>query len=140
LKGKTIRYSKATEATAAAHDVLLIDNIGMLSSLYAYGDFAYVGGGFGKGIHNILEAATFGLPVFFGPRHGKFQEAVDLVRLGGAFGIATTEGLRTAFTPLYSNEVHYGQASRTARQYVQDRTGATETILAGAEKWLVDGY
>ena len=140
LKGKTIRYSKATEATAAASDVLLIDNIGMLSSLYAYGDFAYVGGGFGKGIHNILEAATFGLPVFFGPRHGKFQEAVDLVRMGGAFGISDTEGLRNAFAPLYTDATRYGQASRTARQYVQDHSGATETILDGVEKLLVVRY
>jgi 3-deoxy-D-manno-octulosonic-acid transferase len=140
LQRKTIRFSKATQATVAAYDVLLIDNIGMLSSLYAYGDFAYVGGGFGKGIHNILEAATFGLPVFFGPRHGKFQEAVDLVRLGGAFGIATTEALRTAFTPLYTDPYRYGQAARTARQYVQERTGATETILDGVEKLFVVGY
>jgi 3-deoxy-D-manno-octulosonic-acid transferase len=142
LHRKTIRYSRATEATAAAHDVLLIDNIGMLSSLYAYGDFAYVGGGFGKGIHNILEAATFGLPVFFGPRHGKFQEAVDLVRLGGAFGISSPEELQAAFTPLYTDEGRYRHAARTARQYVQDHTGATETILDGVEKlggWKVIG-
>jgi len=139
LKRKTIRYSRATEATVAAHDVLLIDNIGLLSSLYAYGDFAYVGGGFGKGIHNILEAATFGLPVFFGPRHGKFQEAVDLVRLGGAFGIADTEELRAAFTPLYTDASRHEQAARIARGYVQEHTGATETILAGVEGFLVVG-
>ncbi len=139
LKRKTIRYSKASEATGASYDVLFIDNIGLLSSLYAYGDFAYVGGGFGKGIHNILEAATFGMPVFFGPRHEKFQEAVDLVRLGGAFGIASTEELRTAFTRVYSDLSRRQEAARITRQYVQEHTGATETILSGVEGVISKG-
>ncbi len=94
LEGKTVRYSdyKAAsfdlEAFAAAR-YLLIDNVGMLSSLYRYGQVAYIGGAFGTGLHNILEAATFGLPVLFGnTSYQRFQEAVDLKKLGGAWAVA----------------------------------------------------
>jgi 3-deoxy-D-manno-octulosonic-acid transferase len=129
LTPKTIRYSKADEATVGAFDVLLIDNIGMLSSLYAYGDFAWIGGGFGKGIHNTLEAATFGMPIFFGPRHGKFQEALDMIRLGGAFGTSSTEELAEIFNLLYHNHDLRRQASMVTRQYVIEHTGATQVIM-----------
>ncbi len=129
LTRKTIRYSKAVEATVGSFDVLIIDNIGMLSSLYAYGDFAWIGGGFGKGIHNTLEAATFGMPVFFGPRHGKFQEALDMIRLGGAYGISTTGELTEIFNRLYHNHDLRRQASLVTRQYVLEHTGATGVIM-----------
>jgi len=137
LEGKTVRYSEANPATVAGYDVLMIDNIGLLSSLYAYADFAYVGGGFGKGIHNILEAATFGVPIFFGPRHGKFGEALDLIHLGGAFGITDTETLRTAFTGLYTDPARHQQTAQITRQYVQAHTGATDKILDGVESLVV---
>jgi 3-deoxy-D-manno-octulosonic-acid transferase len=133
---KTIRYSKAGEATVGSFDVLIIDNIGMLSSLYAYGDFAWIGGGFGKGIHNTLEAATFGMPVFFGPRHGKFQEALDMIRLGGAFGISTTKELAEIFNRLYHNHDLRRQASLTTRQYVIEHTGATQVIMEMVREML----
>jgi len=80
-----ICFSEADLETVNEADVLVIDSVGMLSSLYQYGTIAYIGGGFGKGIHNILEPATFGLPVFFGPNYQKFKEAVDLIELGGTF-------------------------------------------------------
>ncbi len=82
---KVLRYSEAEENNIEAADVLIIDQIGILSGLYQYCDIAYIGGGFGKGIHNILEAATFGKPIIFGPNYQKFKEAVDLIDLGGAF-------------------------------------------------------
>ncbi|MCW3072555.1 MAG: 3-deoxy-D-manno-octulosonic acid transferase [Bacteroidetes bacterium] len=127
-KYSVIRYSQATESAVAAAQVLVIDNIGMLSSLYQYGTFAFIGGGFGKGIHNILEAATFGLPVVFGPNYDKFKEAVDLVKTGGAFSVsgkAEFENVRA----LLSDEQVLKTASHISKYYVESRTGATEKIM-----------
>jgi 3-deoxy-D-manno-octulosonic-acid transferase len=129
LKGKSMRYSQATAATVPEADVLMIDNIGMLSSLYQYGEFAYIGGGFGTGIHNILEAATFGMPLFFGPNHQRFQEAVDLIRLGAAFPVRQTADFKKAFLPLFQNEKERAGKAETTRQYVFERTGATRQIM-----------
>jgi 3-deoxy-D-manno-octulosonic-acid transferase len=109
---------------------LIIDNIGMLSSLYQYGEFAYVGGAFGKGLHNILEAATFGVPVFFGPNYTKFQEAVDLVREGGAFSVSGAEELRAAFEKQYQDR---SVASQISADYVQRNIGATEEVMRVVE-------
>ena len=100
---KSIRYSSIEKGGSAADaDVLIIDNIGMLSGLYAYGQIAYIGGGFGKGIHNTLEAAVFGVPVIFGPRYKTFREAVNLVSVGAAFSINTYEQLFTKVELLLS--------------------------------------
>jgi 3-deoxy-D-manno-octulosonic-acid transferase len=136
LTKKTVRFSQAQIETVAQFDVLLIDNIGMLSSLYQYGEFAYIGGAFGKGLHNILEAATFGMPIFFGPNHRKFQEALDLIALQGAFPIATTAELSTAFTPLYQHENQRMEAAQVTRRYVEQNTGATEQIIKYCKKWM----
>jgi 3-deoxy-D-manno-octulosonic-acid transferase len=111
-------------------DVLIIDNIGMLSSLYQYAQVAYIGGGFGKGIHNILEAATFGLPVLFGPNHGKFQEAVDLIKEGGAFPIDHYDHLKDKLDQFYDGSSLLEEAGRTAAQFVKRNTGATEKIIS----------
>ena len=100
LKKSFVRFSEATENNVTDKQVLIIDNIGLLSSLYRYGDIAYIGGGFGKGIHNILEAATFGLPVLFGPNYAKFNEAVELIRLGGAVSITGMDELQSQPEPL----------------------------------------
>ena len=106
LKNLTIvRYSQANEENVKGADVLVIDNIGMLSSLYQYGNIAYIGGGFSKGIHNILEAATFGMPVIFGPNYEKFQEAKELIRLGGAFSIDSYEALEKTINFLLGDEL-----------------------------------
>ena len=104
---------------------LIIDNIGILSSLYRYGKVAYIGGGFGAGIHNTLEAAAFGLPVFFGPKYDKFQEAKDLIAIGAAKSILNSEELFTAFDQLNNDE----GASARAKEYVSNKKGATEIIL-----------
>lgn len=108
--------------------ILVIDNIGMLSSLYQYGKIAYIGGGFGAGIHNTLEAAAFGLPVIFGPKYDKFQEAKDLIASGAGFAINNNEGLLKAFSSLKNTE-RFNQASASAKNYVQNQSGATAIIL-----------
>jgi 3-deoxy-D-manno-octulosonic-acid transferase len=109
--------------------VLIIDNIGMLSSLYRYGRIAYIGGGFGKGIHNILEAAAYGIPVIFGPNFEKFREARELLSHGGAFCINNYDELHGKIMELVRNTEEYGNASRTAGAYVHENTGATDIII-----------
>lgn len=128
LQKTTIRYSKTSPENAGAAQVLLIDNIGMLSALYQYGRVAYIGGGFGTGIHNTLEPVTFGLPVIFGPKYQKFEEAVQLTQRGGAFTIKDLGELKAVFQRLEEEEL-YKQASATARQYIQENRGATAQIL-----------
>lgn len=128
LGTKVIRYSKANENTIAAADVLIIDNIGMLSSLYRYGTIAFIGGGFGKGIHNILEAATFSLPVIFGPNYHKFNEAKELIQKGGAFSVTSSEELQKTFA-LLNNSDSARMASFASKNYVESQTGATDKIL-----------
>ncbi|MEH3113080.1 3-deoxy-D-manno-octulosonic acid transferase [Pedobacter terrae] len=106
--------------------ILIIDNIGMLSSLYQYGKVAYIGGGFGTGIHNTLEAAAFGMPVIFGPKYDKFQEAKDLIAIGAAKSIVSTEELIDAFSAFADNQ----HAADAARKYVDDKKGATDQIIS----------
>lgn len=127
-----LRYSDATPENAGEFNVMVIDNVGMLSSLYQYGDFAYVGGGFGKGLHNILEPATFGLPVFFGNRNfKKFREARELTQLGGAFSIADFHELKQKF-----QNINHDVAATTAQSYVEGNTGATQTIINHCKSYL----
>lgn len=123
-----IRYSSASINNVNDFQVLIIDNIGMLSSLYRYADIAYIGGGFGVGIHNILEAATFGLPVVFGPNYKKFQEAVDLVESGGAFSVDSYENLQIRFENLLEN-IETNKAGKISKEYVLNNQGATSKIL-----------
>ncbi|MBY0542542.1 MAG: 3-deoxy-D-manno-octulosonic acid transferase, partial [Sphingobacteriaceae bacterium] len=106
-------------------NILIIDNIGMLSSLYQYAKVAYIGGGFGAGIHNTLEAAAFGLPVIFGPKYDKFQEAKDLIAIGAAKSISNVEELIFAFEYFNTNT----EASADAKKYVNNKKGATKMIL-----------
>lgn len=127
----TLRYSKADERNISSAQVLIIDNIGMLSSLYRYAEIAFIGGGFGKGIHNILEAATFGLPVIFGPNYEKFSEAKELIKLGGAFSIADKNEFEKIILLLKDQQV-LKTASHISRYYVESRTGATGKILETA--------
>ncbi|MBC7616043.1 MAG: 3-deoxy-D-manno-octulosonic acid transferase [Pedobacter sp.] len=106
-------------------NILIIDNIGMLSSLYQYAKVAYIGGGFGVGIHNILEAAAFGLPVIFGPKYDKFQEAKDLIAIGAAKSISSESELLSSFEYFKANE----KASADAKNYVEKQRGATDLIV-----------
>lgn len=130
LPGLTVRYSQATPATVAAARLLLIDNVGMLSQLYRFGRFAYIGGAFGAGLHNTLEAAAFGLPVFFGPRYERFQEAVELVQLGCAFPVQSAQQLEAAFDRLYYNEEARLKVQDMSLDYVHTHAGATGRILS----------
>lgn len=124
-----IKFSEWPAETTINARVLIIDNIGMLSSLYRYGTIAYIGGGFGKGIHNILEAATFGLPIIFGPNYQRFKEAIDLVTLGGAWSVSDYKGFKSATDHLINHPQKLSTASGVASGYVKQCTGATSTIL-----------
>jgi 3-deoxy-D-manno-octulosonic-acid transferase len=134
LKKPSVRYSQVVggqepNPVLSEAQVLFIDNIGMLSSLYQYGEYAHIGGAFGKGLHNILEAATFGMPLFFGPNYRKFQEAIDLINEGGAFSVTDTVGLATAFNRLYVSQEDRNQAAMTSQQYVGRNIGATDKVM-----------
>jgi 3-deoxy-D-manno-octulosonic-acid transferase len=111
---------------------LIIDNIGLLSALYQYADITYIGGGFGAGIHNTLEAAAFGKPILFGPNFQKFQEAKDLLKLGAAITINNAEELKKGFEQLNLNST----AGSLAHSYVADHKGATETIYNAIKPYL----
>ena len=126
---KIIRYSKAEISSIANFEVLLIDNIGMLSSLYKYSTISYIGGGFGKGIHNILEAAVFGKPVLFGPNFQKFEEAKELIKQGGAITNSTFSELENVVYGLVSDQKKYREKCEIARAFVHDNSGAVDKIL-----------
>ncbi len=128
LPGPVVRYSQAQEADLAKARVLLIDNVGMLSALYRYGKVALIGGGFGKGIHNILEPIAFGLPVLFGPNFKKFGEAVHLNQSGGAFVIEDL-GKFAAVMRRLQDETQYQAAVEQTQQYLQKNRGASQQIL-----------
>lgn len=129
LKKPYIKFSEANSGRLSEKQVLIIDNIGMLSSLYKYGHWAYIGGGFGAGIHNILEAATFRLPVVFGPHYVKFKEAVDLVRLQGAFSISEYSDLAGIFDSYISDIDKRKKSGEIAGKYVIENQGATLKII-----------
>ncbi len=129
LTRPVMRFSETGRKDSAQADVLIIDNIGMLSSLYSYGDLAFIGGGFGKGIHNILEAATYGIPVIFGPRYKAFQEAVDLVELGGAFAVRSYEELMNILQQLTGDREMLKNSGSIAGDYVKSHLGATKSIV-----------
>jgi 3-deoxy-D-manno-octulosonic-acid transferase len=128
IQKKAVRFSVWKQDQTGNPDVLIIDNIGTLSSLYRYGQVSYIGGGFGKGIHNTLEAATFGLPILFGPNYSRFQEAKDLIALGGAFPISGQHELNLELDELFSNSGSLGEAQKVAGDYVKQNIGATEAI------------
>jgi 3-deoxy-D-manno-octulosonic-acid transferase len=126
---RTQLYSTASELSVADAEVLIIDNIGMLSSLYRYGSMAYVGGGFGKGIHNTLEAAVFGIPVFFGPNFKKFNEAKELIACGGAYSVNNADDLIKHVNLYLVNENDRQAHGKAAGNYVRSNAGVTNKIL-----------
>ena len=129
ISEKHVRQLREELAKATPGKVHLIDTVGILSQLYQYARFVYIGGGFGVNIHNIQEPVTFGCPVVFGPRHTSFKEAVDLVRLGGAFAIDGQESLDGVFTRLIDDEAYCQEASRICKDYLAKQLGATEIIM-----------
>lgn len=130
LKRPYIRYSQATIENVKEADCLIIDCFGLLSSIYRYGEIAYIGGGFGVGIHNILEAAVYGIPVIFGPNFRKFQEAVDLQQKGGAFVIENYESFSQIMSEfLEENSSLYSSACKVSNDYSQANKGATSKVV-----------
>lgn len=137
LPYKTVRYSQAKENTVSNYRVLLIDNVGMLTSLYHYGDFAYVGGAFGKSLHNILEPATFGMPLFFGNRsYQHVREANDLLKLKGAVTVNDTKDLRYKFLTIWNDEEKQRKVAEICQDYVRTHTGATKKVVNYLERYL----
>jgi 3-deoxy-D-manno-octulosonic-acid transferase len=128
LTKKSIRYSQQS-LKSDEYDVMIIDNIGMLSTLYQYGNIAYIGGGFGSGIHNILEAAVFGMPVLFGPNYQKFNEAKDLIEEGGAFSVSDFESLKYHVNFFITNPDQLVETSKISLGYITKNIGATKIIL-----------
>lgn len=110
-------------------NILIINCIGILSNLYQYCDIAYIGGGFGVGIHNTLEAATFGKPICFGTNYHKFQEAIDLINLKAAYSISNQEELKQVLETLLNNEKIYNQSAEASKDYVKTKIGACKKII-----------
>jgi 3-deoxy-D-manno-octulosonic-acid transferase len=118
------------DANALQQRVIIVNSIGDLASLYAYGDIAYVGGGFNAGVHNILEAAVYGMPVIFGPNYKKSVEAEELIHQLAAFSITNFENFSSTIKKLIENRTALAEASKTATKYVTGRTGGTTKILS----------
>ena len=126
----SILFSQKEEADLSNYQVFIIDTIGLLTKIYSYGTIAYVGGGFGNpGIHNILEPATFGIPIVIGPNYSNFAEAVQLVKLGGCLVISNKEELKINFDKLINDENFLNEKSAVCKQYIQDNIGATNSIM-----------
>lgn len=130
---KVVRYTQTTEDEAAEADVLIIDCFGLLSSIYHYGDVAYVGGGFGVGIHNVLEAAVWGMPVLFGPNNKQFVESQGLKAARGGYEVSDYASFEHTFETLTTNADTLKQSGEAAHTYVQSLAGATEKILSTIE-------
>ena len=126
--GGAVRYTKI-DGDIADKQILILDTMGMLSSVYGYADFSYIGGGFGVGIHNTLEAATFGLPIAFGPNYHKFKEARDMIALGGATSITNYEELEKWFSPLRDDANHLTAVSKISKDYTAQNQGATDLFF-----------
>ena len=130
-KNAILFSSLPQKGNAEEKNTLIIDNVGMLSSLYNYATVCYVGGGFGAdGVHNVLEAAVYGKPVVFGPEYDKFMEAVELVENGGAVSVSNTLELEHTLDHLLQKNAAYFEKCKAAKQYVYSKQGATERIVA----------
>ena len=127
---KVVRYTQTNEADASTADVLIIDCYGLLSSIYRYGQVSYVGGGFGVGIHNVLEAAVWGIPVIFGPNNKRFDEAQGLLAVKGGYEIKTADDFDNIMSQLDSDPQMLEQSGRSAGEYVGKLSGATRKILS----------
>jgi 3-deoxy-D-manno-octulosonic-acid transferase len=132
-----ILYSALNEENAESAGVLIIDTVGILSQLYRYARLAFIGGAFGSGLHNILEAVAFGIPVFFGPKHDKFWEAAALIKSGGAFSVSRYDEFRDHVLRILPDQEEYKRISRICRDFIQVNRGATNIILDGMKDILL---
>jgi 3-deoxy-D-manno-octulosonic-acid transferase len=130
LKRPFVRYTRITESDVADTDCIILDCIGVLSSVYRYGEIAYVGGGFGSGIHNILEAAVYGIPVIFGPNYKKFREAVEITAVGGGYSVTGQEELDNILDELLNPDSDLlKNTSEIAGKFVNSSCGATNHVV-----------
>ncbi len=130
MPGNVVLYSESTLDSVRHADILIIDNIGILSSIYRYADFAYVGGGFGRGIHNILEPASFGMPIFIGPNNIKFNEARELKELGIAMEIKSAKQMITKVNLLTKDSKLLLQIKEKSRKYISQNSGGTNQLMS----------
>jgi 3-deoxy-D-manno-octulosonic-acid transferase len=136
IKVNAVRYSKATMEEAQKASVMIIDTVGMLAHVYRYATLAYIGGGFGRGIHNILEAVVYGIPVIFGPRYHKFREATDLIASNGAFAIEHSRQLYSKVFELLDDDAFLASCAVQNRIYVENNKGATTLILTKISDYI----
>jgi len=134
-----ILYSNGEPEKDNKSRVLIIDNIGFLSMIYRYANIAYIGGGFGVGIHNLLEASTYGVPVVFGPNHDRFREAIDLKVNGGGFTINNANECFKIIDKLLKDQDLYDSSSKAASSYVANNAGATQMIISKVKEYIVAG-
>ncbi|MFH1118797.1 MAG: glycosyltransferase N-terminal domain-containing protein [Bacteroidota bacterium] len=139
LGDKAVLYSEAPGTDLGSRQFLIIDSVGILSQLYRYASIAYIGGGFGKGIHNTLEAAAYGIPVFFGPNYHRFREAREMTQAGVAFSVENSTELTLGIIGLLSNQTHLEEVSHKAGEYVFSRTGATDIIIKELTGMIASG-
>jgi len=126
----TVLFSEKENLDLSQYNVFIIDTVGLLTKIYSYGTIAYVGGGFGNpGIHNILEPATFGIPIVIGPNYSNFAEAIQLVALGGCLVISNNEELKQNLDRLLNDKNFLEEKSRICEAYIQNNKGATNTIM-----------
>ena len=126
-----VRYTKTTPEEARNARCLIIDCFGLLSSIYNYGTVSYVGGGFGVGIHNVLEAAVWNIPVIFGPNNERFAEAQGLKRVGGGFEISDYDSFASVMNGFIADEASLNAAGSAASDFVKSQAGATDVVLKG---------
>jgi 3-deoxy-D-manno-octulosonic-acid transferase len=134
--GQAALYSRGGDQGLEERQVLVVDTIGMLTHLYRLADLAYVGDGFGAGIHSIMEPAAFGMPIFFGPNYRNFQEAVDLVARGGAFAVGGRDDLVEGIRRFAGDEEARRAAARICREYIEEKRGATDRVMRGLVRFL----
>ncbi len=136
IKVKSIKFSELTEDNANYSNIIIVDGIGYLSHLYAYANIAYIGGGFGKGIHNTLEAATFGMPIIFGPNYKKFMEAKELINAGAAFSIQNQQEFNNTLGNIINNKQLLNSCKTKSQKFVSDNRGATEIISLKIKEFI----
>lgn len=129
LTRPSIRFSELHEEGTSDMDCLIIDSFGLLSTIYRYGNLAYIGGGFGAGIHNTLEAAVYGLPVIFGPKYQKFREARDLINIGGAVSVSDKASFLSHMDELVNNQEKRHEVVAVVNKYMEENSGVTQKIL-----------
>lgn len=136
FESKAILYSEAQKVDPSNYSILIIDTIGILSKVYRYGTIAYIGGGFGVGIHNTLEAAVYGMPVLFGPNYQRFKEARELITQNAAISIENIVELNKAVTSFLNSPEKLKTYSDNATNYVRNNAGATESIMRELEGYI----